>query len=100
MELLCMGEGCFHDTLCPEVIFYIGTTAYFLDRFLRIVISYISLVSSVLISIVLWCHVTTTAPVLISYTKEINCPWLLTAIFFPKIRHRGNTIEGHILNPL
>ena len=72
--------------------------------FLRIhgggaILADIGLVAPVFVGIELRRHIAAAAPVLISHAKEVNLPWLRMAILRAQIRHRGNTVERHVLNP-
>ena len=96
---LCMAETGLHNTLSPEIIIDICTTADFLYRFFRVIVSNICLITAVLICIKLRSHISATAPVFIADTKEINIPRLLMSILFSEICHRWYTVKCHIFNP-
>ena len=95
-----MAETCFHYALCPEIIIDIGSAANLFNRFFRVIISYICLITAIFIRIKLRCHVSAAAPVFIAYTKEINLPRLFMSVFLSEVCHRRNTVECHIFNPL
>ncbi len=90
----------FEHLLCPERVIYIGTAADFKDVLVLFIIPHKGLISAIKIGVIFWCHVAAAAPILISHAKVINLPGLLMAVLFAKLRHRGDTVEGHVLHPL
>ena len=89
-----------HYLVGPVVIIYIGAAADFLDWTLRMIISYISLISSIFICVMGWSHISAAAPVFIAYTEVVNSPGVFAAVFFSKLSHWRNTVEGHVFYPL
>ena len=60
----------------------------------------ISLIAAIQISIVSWCHISTTSPVFISNTEIIHLPGFLSAVFSTQGCHRRYPVESHVLYPL
>ena len=53
-----------------------------------------------LIAVVLGCHVSTTAPSLVSDTEVFHLPSFVATVLTAQTCHRGIAVGGHILNPL
>ena len=101
MELrLAVTEAGLHHTLGPLIVIYIRSACDLENLLIMIVLTHIGLVSAVKIAIVLRCHISAAAPVLIADSEIINGPCVLMTIFLSHIRHRRYALKGHILYPL
>ena len=67
---------------------------------IRMIVADISLVTTVFVCVEIRIHVSTAAPVLITYTKEIQFPWFLMSVFLTEVSHRRNAFKCNVLNPL
>ena len=45
------------------------------------------------------CHISAAAPVLISHSEIVHCPWFFVSIFGTKVCHRGYPTKGHVFHP-
>ena len=98
--LLRVVMGRLKDAPRPLVIVHVGAAADLADRMILVIVSHIGLVTAVQIAVVGRAHVAAAAPVFISHAEIIDLPGLLMAVLPALLRHRGNALERHVLDPL
>ena len=88
-----------HQHRRPVVVIVRGTTGNTIESVLSLVPE-IGVVFAIFVRIILRCHITATAPSLVTDTEILHMPSLVTAVLAAKTSHRRIAVTGHILHPL
>ena len=86
-----VAEAGLHHAFSPLVVVYIRSACHLEDLLIMIVLTHIGLVSAVKIAIVLRCHISAAAPVLIADSEIINGPCVLIDHFPLSVSAIGDT---------
>ena len=90
--------GILHQRFCPVVVINICSASHFV-YFLITVLTNVSLIPTIKISIIFWTHISTAAPIFISYTEKFHAPSFFMTIFSTPICHWRNSVHGNVLDP-
>ena len=88
-----------HQDLSPVVVICIGA-ACDLEKLISAVIAAVCSITAVKVGVVFRAHGASAAPALVSYAEVLQLPGLLPAVALAELRHRGNSVERHVLHPV
>ena len=87
-----------HQYLGPVVIVVTGSRCY-LVKLVAIVVAAIYRVAAIEIRVVLWTHVSTASPTLVTHAEVFHLPGLIATVLSTELGHRSIAVAGHILYP-
>ena len=88
-----------HQNSSPVVVIITGTRGDAVEVVVTL-IAQIGVELTILVGVVLWAHVSTAAPGLVTDAEVLHLPSLVATIGTTQTSHRGITVAGHILHPL